>query len=76
MERVDLSKPVHGMENLADLHTLRKYQHDSSNRKSGHPIWFRHRGQHHIMDGHHGTAAAMRRGDSHLDVHMIDLDKD
>lgn len=75
VERVDLSKPVHGFEPTADMHTLRRYMADPTSRGS-HPVWFRHDGKHYIFNGHHGTAAAMHRGDSHLDVHMIDLDKE
>lgn len=76
VEHVDLSKPVHGFEPVCDRHTLLKYTADPTSRIGGHPVWFRHKGQHYVMDGHHGTAAALRRGDSHLAVHMIDLDKD
>lgn len=75
-EKVDLSKPVHGFESTADLHTLRKYTADPTTRPAGDPVWFRSKGKHYIFNGHHGTAAAMRRGDSHLHVRMIDLDKD
>ncbi len=76
VERVSLDKKPHGFEPVCDMHTLRKYTHSPESRKGGHPIWFRHKGEHYVMDGHHGTSAALRRGDSHLDVHMIDLDKD
>lgn len=75
VERVSLHEPVHGFEATCDRHTLAAYQAFPQSR-DGHPIWFRHEGKHYIFNGHHGTAAAMRRGDSHLDVHMIDLDKD
>lgn len=76
IERVDLSKGVHGFEPVCDHETLHRYTHSPETRKGGAPIWFRHKGEHYIMDGHHGTAAALHRGDTHLDVHMIDLDKD
>lgn len=75
VERVSLKEPVHGFEPHCDVHTLLRYQRDPESRGS-HPVWFRHEGKHYIFNGHHGTAAALRRGDSHLDVHMIDLDKD
>lgn len=75
-ERVDLSKPVYGFEPHADMHAIRRYTKHPESRPGGHPTWFRHNGEHYIFNGHHGTAAALRRGDSHLTVHMIDLDKD
>jgi hypothetical protein len=77
MERFDLSQPVHGFEPTAMTRTLVAYEHfpDAPNVKKP-PIYFRYKGQTHIMDGHHRTAAALRRGDSHINVKMIDLDAD
>lgn len=76
IERVSLKEPVHGFEPTSDRSQMLAYQHFPEKMQKTPPTWFRHEGKHYIMDGHHRTAAAMRRGDSHLDVHMIDLDKD
>lgn len=75
VEHLDLSKPLHGFESTADLHTLRRYTNHPEAR-TGIPIVFRHQGKHFIMNGHHGLSGALRRGDAHADVHMIDLDKE
>ena len=75
VERIDLAKPLYGFEATADMHTMRRYQSHPETRR-GLPIVFRNEGKHFIMNGHHGLAGALRRGDSHADVHMIDLDKD
>lgn len=74
-ERISLAEPVYGFEHTADMHTIRRYTKHPESRKG--PItMFRHQGKHYLFNGHHGTAAALRRGDSHLDVEMVDLDKD
>lgn len=70
-ERISLAEPVHGFEHICDLHTLRRYTHEPPTEPA---LMFRHQGQHHILNGHHRLAAALRRGDSHADVDMIDLD--
>lgn len=70
---LDLSQPVHGFEATADLHTLRRYRDNPSARR-GLPVVFQHRGKQHIMNGHHGIAAAMMRGDGSIRVHHISLD--
>jgi hypothetical protein len=75
VEHIDLSKPIYGFEATADLHTLRRYTAHPESRE-GLPIVFRHQGKHFILNGHHGLAGALRRGDSGADVHMIDLDKE
>jgi hypothetical protein len=75
VESMDLSKPLYGFEPTCDLHTLRRYTAHPESRK-GLPIVFRHQTKTYILNGHHGLAGALRRGDSHADVHMIDLDKD
>lgn len=36
----------------------------------------RHQSDQEGLNGHHGLSGALRRGDSHADVHMIDLDKE
>lgn len=74
-EHLDLSKPLHGFEPTCDMHTLRRYTHHPETRK-GLPTVFRHQGGHYIMNGHHGLSGALRRGDTHMDVHMIDLDQE
>lgn len=76
VHHLDLKKTtLHGFEPTCDMHTLRKYIKDPTARQ-GLPMVFKHKGEHHIMNGHHGLAAALIRGDSHADVHLIDLDKD
>ena len=75
VERIDLSKPLYGFENNCHPSVLSKYTAHPEARR-GRPYVFRHQGKHYIMDGHHGLAGALLRGDSHADVHMIDLDKD
>jgi hypothetical protein len=75
VEHLDLSKPLYGFEHTCDLHTLRRYI-DHPQARKGLPTVFRHSGEHYVMDGHHGLAGALRRGDSGADVHMIDLDKE
>lgn len=72
-ERIDLSQPLYGFEHTCDLHTLRRYTHQAPEEPA---FVFRHRGAHYIMNGHHRLAAALRRGDTHADVDMIDLDED
>jgi hypothetical protein len=76
VRQVDLSTPIYGMENHVDHDTLDQYQADPSSRSHGHPLLFQHGGAHYIIDGHHATAAAMRRGDHRLVAHVIDLDED
>lgn len=75
VEHMDLSKPLYGYETTADMHTIRRYTHHPQTRK-GLPTVFRHEGGHYIMDGHHGLSGALRRGDTHTDVQMVDLDKE
>lgn len=75
VERIDLAKPLYGYESRADMHTIRRYTRHPETRK-GIPTVFRHHDKHYIVNGHHGLAGALRRGDSHADVQMIDLDKE
>jgi hypothetical protein len=75
VEHLDLTKPLHGFETTCDMHTLRRYTHHPESRK-GLPTVFRHQGKAYVMNGHHGLAGALRRGDTGADVHMIDLDKE
>ena len=72
---MDLSKPLYGFEARASETTIAEYTRQPERRR-GTPSVFRHQGKHYIMNGHHGLAGALRRGDSHADVQMIDLDKD
>lgn len=73
--RLDLSQPVHGFEATADMHTLRRYTKHPESRGGNEPSVFRFRGKTYIHNGHHGIAAALRRGDSHIDTAMVDLDQ-
>lgn len=75
VKHLDLTKPVYGFEHTADMHTLRAYTRDPGARK-GLPVVFQHQGRQHIMNGHHGIAAAMLRGDSSIPVHHINLDQE
>ena len=75
VERIDLSKPLYGYEDNCYLGTLGKYTAHPEARR-GLPFVFRYNDKHYILDGHHGLSGALLRGDSHADVHMIDLDKD
>lgn len=74
VKSLDLTGPVHGFETTADLHTLRQYR-DNPGARRGLPVVFQHRGKQHIMNGHHGIAAAMLRGDQSTPVHHINLDE-
>jgi GNAT superfamily N-acetyltransferase/8-oxo-dGTP pyrophosphatase MutT (NUDIX family) len=40
-----------------------------------HPLFVKHQGDYYTMDGHHRTAAAMVRGDSHVTGMVYDADK-
>jgi len=40
-----------------------------------HIIVATHKGKHYIMDGHHAVAAAAFRGDTHVPVKHLDMDK-
>jgi hypothetical protein len=64
------------MESTAHPSVIRKYRRDPGSRPAGLPVAFRHKGTLHLMDGHHGTAAALHRGDNPIAMHVIDLDKD
>jgi 8-oxo-dGTP pyrophosphatase MutT (NUDIX family) len=39
------------------------------------PIFVKHGGDYYTLDGHHRTAAAMLRGDKHVEGHVYDADK-
>jgi 8-oxo-dGTP pyrophosphatase MutT (NUDIX family) len=39
------------------------------------PIFVKHGGDYYTLDGHHRTAAAMLRGDEHVEGHVYDADK-
>jgi hypothetical protein len=76
-ERLDLTKPIHGFESTADLHTLRAYRLFPDVPHVQRPVKaFRFKGQVHLMDGHHRTAARMFNGEPHVDSDMADLDAD
>jgi hypothetical protein len=40
-----------------------------------HVTVYTHKGKHYVGDGHHAVMAAHLRGDTHIDVNHVDLDK-
>lgn len=75
VEHVDPKKdPIHGFESSGHPSLIRKYLKDPQSRSAGLPVAFRHQGNLHLIDGHHGTAAALHRGDARIPMHVIDLD--
>jgi len=69
---------------ISDLKPTQKYveTHDTDklsrkihNLSPDHIQVVTHKGEHYIADGHHAVMAAKMRGDTHVDVTHVDLDK-
>lgn len=68
--RLDLSKPLRGNEKHFDQEHLNGLVNGTRKSKDDAPVVMEHKGENHIIDGHHRIIAAKLRGDSHIDVDL------
>lgn len=69
---LDLSRPIHGMETRADMNHIHNLA-QSPEKAKGRALVMEHKGQIHVLDGHHRIAAGMLRGDTHHPVHLVEI---
>jgi hypothetical protein len=64
--------PTQAMENVTDSKNRRALEHYPF---THHPGFVKYQGRMHCVDGHHRVAAALMRGDSHIEGKVWDADK-
>ena len=89
--KVDISGPVHATQSHVNQSHLDRYSAKPSDKSwwehrsgrtdetgykgSKHPMFVTHQGRLHVLEGHHRVAAALQRGDSHIEGWHYDADK-